>query len=282
MTATGMHEYEFGTLGEFEGEEFFGRAWNWIKQDGSPQRKAALWAARKALSGGLGAAGAAAGSLGGPVGSATGGGLGYGLGTYLGTMLPQKEYEDEFEGEFEDEFEFESEHEWELNPVRRVYPDALMEHLGAAAAEAESEDEAEAFLAALVPLAMKAAPLAAKLAPKLLKAAPQVMRGVGQVAKLLRGSPATKPLVRAMPTIVQRTMRDLARPGNRGSVTPQRAAHALARQTYRVLGNPQQRTAALQRSAMADARYHAATGTNGAACRCKQTPHACANCGRRK
>ena len=39
------------------------------------------------------------------------------------------------------------------NPLRRVYPDAMMEHLGHAAAEAETEAEAEAFVGALVPLA---------------------------------------------------------------------------------------------------------------------------------
>src|SRR5215831_20649335 len=71
------------------------------------------------------------------------------------------EYEDEWEGEYEDEFELEDEWEGEYedegeamaNPLRRVYPDAMMEHLGHAAAEAETEAEAEAFVGALVPLA---------------------------------------------------------------------------------------------------------------------------------
>src|SRR5215469_4324163 len=71
------------------------------------------------------------------------------------------EYEDEWEGEYEDEFELEDEWEGEFedegeamaNPLRRVYPDAMMEHLGHAAAEAETEAEAEAFVGALVPLA---------------------------------------------------------------------------------------------------------------------------------
>src|SRR5947209_1931777 len=63
-------------------------------------------------------------------------------------LLGESEYEDEWEGEYEDEGEFELEDEWEgeyedegesmANPLRRVYPDAMMEHLGHAAAEAET------------------------------------------------------------------------------------------------------------------------------------------------
>src|SRR5438270_396118 len=51
------------------------------------------------------------------------------------------ELEGEFESELEGEFEFEM-GEHELNPIRRVYPDALMEHMAHAASEAENEHEA--------------------------------------------------------------------------------------------------------------------------------------------
>jgi hypothetical protein len=64
----------------------------------------------------------------------------------LAGVQPQAEYEEETE------FEAES----ILSPIRRVYPDALMEHFGHAAAEAESEVEAEALVSALVPLARRA------------------------------------------------------------------------------------------------------------------------------
>ena len=60
------------------------------------------------------------------------------------------------------------------NPLRRVYPDAMMEHLGHAAAEAETEAEAEAFIGALVPLA---AGLARSAAPRLARSAP-TLRGL--------------------------------------------------------------------------------------------------------
>jgi len=54
------------------------------------------------------------------------------------------ELEDEWEGEYELEGEWEDEGEGMANPLRRVYPDAMMEHLGHAATEAETEAEAEA------------------------------------------------------------------------------------------------------------------------------------------
>src|SRR5215469_11316331 len=90
------------------------------------------------------------------------------------SALGEFELEDEYEGEeFElgDEWEgeFEDEGEAMANPLRRVYPDAMMEHLGHAAAEAESEAEAEAFVGALIPLA---AGLARKAAPHVARATP--------------------------------------------------------------------------------------------------------------
>ena len=75
--------------------------------------------------------------------------------------------------------EFEWELEGELSPIRRVYPDALMEHLGHAAAQAESEAEAEAFLGALIPLAAQLVP---RVAPAIMRAAPGLIRGVAGVA----------------------------------------------------------------------------------------------------
>src|SRR5579871_5523716 len=124
----------------------------------------------------------------------------------------EDEYEDEWEGEYEDEFELEDEWEGEFedegeamaNPLRRVYPDAMMEHLGHAAAEAETEAEAEAFVGALVPLA---AGLVKAAAPHVARATPHLVKGLSKVTHQLRGKPATRPLVRAVPTIAARTTR---------------------------------------------------------------------------
>jgi hypothetical protein len=142
------------------------------------------------------------------------------------------------QGELEGEWEWEDEGEEEANPIRRVYPDALMEHLGHAASQTESEAEAEAFVGALVPLAARVVP---RVAPAVMRAAPQLIRGVARVTRTLRRNPATRPLVRAVPTIVRRTTASLARRVARGRpVTPRTAVRTLAGQTARVLSDPRQ------------------------------------------
>jgi hypothetical protein len=231
------YELEYETEGEWEaeleGEEFL-RAARRVARRVSPQvlRRVGGVAARSALSAGLG-------PLGGPASPAIAAGLGA-----LGLR--------ELEGELEEEFEAEE----FVNPLRRVYRDALMEHLGHAAAEAESEAEAEAFIGALIPIAARLLP---RVAPAVMRAAPGLIRGASGVARTLRANPATRPLVRAVPTIVRRTVADIARQAGGGrAVTPQRAVQTLARQTHRVLSSPHQCSRALQRNAVADRRYHRA------------------------
>jgi hypothetical protein len=173
----------------------------------------------------------------------------------LSTIRPQAEYE------YEAEWELES--EAMVNPLRRVYPDAMMEHLGHAAATARSEAEAEAFIGALIPLAARIIP---RVAPTIMRSAPGLLRGVANVTRTLRRNPATRPLVRTVPTIVRRTVADINRRSAGGRpVTPQQAVQALANQTQRVLCSRQQTRAALQRNAVVDRQYH-------------QTARRCRNC----
>ena len=259
-------EYEGEFEGEYEAEEFFGRLAGLARRAAqSPAlRRVALSAARTAL-GGLGSVG---GSLGGAIGGARGASLGQDLGATLGRhasgWLPQREHEGEFElegeyefegeSEFEGEGEFEFEGEYEINPQRRIYNEALMEHLGHAAAEAETEEEAEAFIGALVPIAAR---LATRAAPAIMRAAPQLMRGVGGVARTLMRSPTTRPLVRAIPSIVRRTAASVAGQVARGQrVTPTSAVRTLARQTARVLSSPQRSVQAYRRSRSLDRHFH--------------------------
>ncbi|MEA2256191.1 MAG: hypothetical protein QOG35_2236 [Solirubrobacteraceae bacterium] len=144
--------------------------------------------------------------------------------------------------------------EYELNPVDRVYPARLMEHMGHAATEAESEAEAEAFIGALIPLAARLAPVAGRA---IMRSAPQLIRGVSSVARTHRANPATRPLVRALPTVVRRTTADIARRVSRGQpVTPQWAVRDLARRTAQVLGNPRETVRVVQRAQVADRRHH--------------------------
>ena len=162
----------------------------------------------------------------------------------------------------------------EWNPVRRVYADAQLEHLGHAAAEAETEWEAaEHFLPLiplaaklLLPLAAKALPLAAKfgagLAKKALpqligRVAPQLTRGIGQVTRLLHANRTTRPLLHAMPRVARGTIADIARQIARtGRIDPRTAVRLLARRTAQTLSNPRVLAQQYRRSLAGDQRHH--------------------------
>jgi len=159
------------------------------------------------------------------------------LGSIAGSLLGESEDEYESEEEFEDEAE--------LSPIRKIYPDAMMEHLGELAAEAETEDEAaEHFLplvgmaaSKLLPVVARAvAPMAKRALPKIAKAltrsTPQLTRGIGKVAKALHRNPKTRHLLRAVPGIARRTVGNIAHKVARGGqITPRTAARTLAHQT---------------------------------------------------
>ena len=184
------------------------------------------------------------------------------IGNVVGSLLG--------ESEDEDESSFEAEAEDELNPIRKIYPDAMMEHLGELAFEAESEDEAaEQFLpligmaaSKLLPIAAKAiAPLAKKALPKIAravtKATPQLTRGIGKVTKTLYRNPQTRHLVKAVPAIARRTVGNIARQAAHGRrVTPGTAVKTLARQTRHVLAHPQRRRHALRRHNHLERTFH--------------------------
>jgi len=136
--------YESEYEGDRESEEFFGalanlarRGVGWLTAPGSPQRQAALTLARQAINQGLPALGRWGGNQAASDQAAS----------WLGGLLPQQEYE--WESEFE------------INPIRKIYPDAMMEHLGHAAAEAHGEAEAESLAGAMIPLAARIVPQAA-------------------------------------------------------------------------------------------------------------------------
>jgi hypothetical protein len=184
--------------------------------------------------------------------------------------------EQEFEGEFEDEgeFEFEGEFEAEGNPIRRIYSDAMMEHLGELAAEAESEQEAVEHMSPAVhmaaskilPVLAKAvAPAARRAAPHIAKvvtrAAPHLTRAVGKITRTLHQNPRTRPLLRALPTITRRAVHSVARQAAHGRpVSPRTAVRTLARHARHVLGNPRHRAHALRHHRRMDRRFHHSVG----------------------
>lgn len=278
--AVALSEYEWETLPELEAthesdqesEQFFGalanlarRGVGWLTAPGSPQRRLALSAARQAINRGLPALGRwVGGQIGGSANGAAGASLGTSAGHWLSNLLPQQEFESEFEWESQGE----------VNPMRKIYPDALMEHLGHAAAETHSEAEAEALVGAMVPLAAR---VVARAAPAITRATPGLVCGLAGVVRTLRSSPATRPLIRTVPSIVRNMAASLAQQSSRGvAVTPQTAVRTLARQTLRVLGSPQQAAHAFRRSRSLDRQFHRA----GAAAVATSCPM-CRSCGAR-
>ena len=192
---------------------------------------------------------------------------------FLGSILGEGEGEDflgSILGEGEDEFEGED----EVSPIRKIYPDAVMEHLGELAAESESEDEAaEHFLpligmaaSKLLPVVAKAvAPMAKRAIPKiarvLTKATPKLTRGIGTVAKALHRNPQTRHLLRTVPGIARRTVGTIAHKAARGGhITPRTAVRTLAKQARRVLGTPGHRAQALRRHNRLERRFHGGVG----------------------
>jgi hypothetical protein len=177
----------------------------------------------------------------------------------------------EGEAEFAHELSFEL--EAASNPLRVQHANAMMEHMSHEAVTAESEQEAAEQFLPLVPLAAKvilphAAKFAARAVPSLAKrVAPRIMsrvvphltRGVSQVARTLFRSPATRPLLRAVPHVAKRTIASIARLAARGRpITPRTALRLLARQTARTLSSPRRAVMAFRRSRALDHRYHRA------------------------
>jgi hypothetical protein len=108
----------------------------------------------------------------------------------------------------------------------------LMEQIAHEAAMAATEADAEALVGTLIPLAVRGR------TPGFRAATPALARAAGRLTVALRRSPATRPLVRTLPTILRRTRASLARQSAVGPITPRRAVQTMANQTYRVLGNP--------------------------------------------
>jgi hypothetical protein len=167
----------------------------------------------------------------------------------------EAEAEAEIEGEWELEEEYEDEGEQFVNPIRRIYRDAeLMAHLSARAAETESEAEAEAFIGALVPIAARLVPRAGRL---LTRNAPTLIRGVSRLARQLRGNPATRRFIRAIPVILQRTAQSLADQAARGRpITADTVIRTLTTVAARVLGRRGNRHRAVRAVGVFDRRYH--------------------------
>src|SRR5215471_5897083 len=185
MAAVAFNEFELEGL---ESPEMFGwgditrwagNQWRAVQTPGTARRRAAIAAGKAAAKGIPSAIGMRFGTIGSTLATI--------LGDGLAAAIPDKELYGEAMFEF-------GELEHELSPIRRIYPDAIMEHMAHEAQEAESEQEvAEGFLPLIPMLAAKVLPLAAKVLPKIgakllpklgnviSKVTPRLMRGVSNV-----------------------------------------------------------------------------------------------------
>ena len=279
--ANGLSEYELETLSEFEslGEDEFesefegefevpemfdlggigqwaSNTWQKIMTPGTNERRIAIDTDKALISG-------SAGALGGLLGGAPGAVIGGAAGTALGSaLLPPSQYESEFELE------------GELSPLRRIYADAMMEHLAHDAATAESEEEAAEGFLPLIPLvAGKLLPAVAKAFPRragtvlpraasaISKVSPHLTRGVSNITRTLFRHRPMRPLVRTVPTIARRTVHSLARRAAAGRpVTPGTALRTLQHHTRRVIRDPRRMATTLKRSIALDKNFHRVTG----------------------
>jgi hypothetical protein len=124
----------------------------------------------------------------------------------------------------------------ELRGARAVAVPRLLRFLGRAAAEAETDDEAEAFAGAMIPVATRCVPGAEDILYFLL---PVLVSGLVGSVLFLRHYPGMGYLVRSLPAILQRTVDGILRWHLAGrAISPRRALRLFSRQLGRTMGAP--------------------------------------------
>jgi hypothetical protein len=240
------HEFELELEGEGEfeaGEQFFGKIFKGI---GNLVRKAApiLKTVAKVAAPMVGTA------IGGPFGAV--------LGNLASSALGEGELEGEFElemelegeGEGEGELEFETEMESESEIAHEIVShehsehEALAEMMAEAASHEQHEGEAEAMAGAAAVSVISPADRRA-----LRRILPHMMRGVAILTRILRRRRITRPAVRAIPTIVRRTVAQVKKQAAAGRpITRKTVGRIAAGQVKKVLGSPRICTAAIARN----------------------------------
>jgi hypothetical protein len=152
--------------------------------------------------------------------------------------------EGELAGELETEAEGEQEMAHEIATHELTHNEAVAEMMAEAASQEVHEGEAEAMAGASTVTV-----ISAKDRRALRRILPHLVRGTAILTPILRRRRVTRPLVRAVPTIMRRTVKDLKRQAARGiPITRKRAARAAAKQVRRVLSSPHACRAAITRN----------------------------------
>ena len=110
------------------------------------------------------------------------------------------------------------------------------------------------------PVAMVGAAAITVISPKdrraLRRILPHLVRGTAILARILRRRRRTRIGVRAVPTIMRRTVKSLKRQAAKGvKINRRRAARTAATQVRRVLGSPKAAAAAIRRNTKVARRY---------------------------
>jgi len=190
------------------------------------------------------------------VGTAIGGPFGAILGKVASSALGEGEFEQYHELSSQHEYEWEAEqHEAAAHEVTHeiashelTHHEALAEMMAQHAAYEQHEAQAEAMIGAAV-----ITTLSPRDRRELRRILPHLVRGVAILTRLLRRRRVTRPAVRAVPTIVRRTVQTLRSQAAAGRpITRGMAARAATIQVRRVLGNPTACAAAITQNLRAN------------------------------
>jgi len=157
------------------------------------------------------------------------------------------EAEDELEGE--DEAESEVSHEIASHGL--THNEAVAEMMAEAASNEAHEGEAEAMVGASIVTVIS--PRDRRALRRIL---PHLTRGAAILTRILRRRRSTRVGVRAVPTIMRRTVKSLKRQAAKGmKITRKRAGRTAAKQIRSVLGNPRAAATAIRRNAKVSGAY---------------------------
>ena len=177
--------------------------------------------------------------------------------------------------EMESEFFGSNEAEAEVANNEMAHEAALTEFLAAQAAEANTEAEAEAAIAATLPITISIMGGRRALRPVV----PILAQATGRMTRMLRQQgPAGQQLLRTVPTIQRQAIATLKAAARAGQpINSATAINALASATNRVLGSPQRVQSAIVRNAVLRQRTAPPTPRRAAAARVMTNPR-CPSC----
>jgi hypothetical protein len=221
-----------GFDGEADEFGFLKKAWRGIKRAG---KRLAPIAKRLAPIAGQ----AIGGAFGGPAGAMLGGKVGSFAASLEDEELAGVEGYDGY-GDYEDESDSEDEMNAEDFMDFEAEDEDVAEYMCDVAAKAPKPIDSGAIAGAITNALASKAPLQVKAV------SPTLSSAAARLTKVMKNHPATKPLLKVVPTIAKKTVATLAKKSAAGKpVTPMVAKRVMAKHAVRVLSNPRELTKAI-------------------------------------